>query len=378
MRLEPKDIEIGKIMLDPNNPRFMNRLDLSQHELQQTIMNGPRSREAKELLSSMKEGIKWVNRIVVRSIGMMSQNEKNGITDMQNYEFIIVEGNTRLACLKSGHINGFDSNSNIPVLEAKLEDGETLDSFQREIHLTQGIANVTVVKEWPPIAKARHLHKMHVDKKASNSGLSMLQINKSISSELGLKLDEVRKAVIRFSLREEIARDSDTIDDSKWPFLEAFDQNDMSRGIFGLRPNSIEFEWKDNDEENDEISIKKELLNEIPKIIESAEAVGIFSKEFRGVFRSFLEKYGNGNIQDIRDEIFKLNRDTSWSNFKDGAMGNRTDVEAWSNTLDSIIQDMELFPSGADWASTMKDKIGKINNKANKHLRIIEVMENTN
>jgi hypothetical protein len=373
MVLVPVEIELNKIMLDPTNPRFMSETPYSQAAIQKRMLD---TREAKELLSSMKEGIKWVNRIVVRKTTTITS--KIDYPEIDDFEYIVVEGNNRTACLKTGQINNITESTCIPVLEAIKETDESDESYYREIHLTQGIANVMVVKEWPPIAKARHLFKMHLDKKNSNPSLNMLQINKQISNELGLKMQEVRQAVIRFALHNEVAKESTTLDENKWPYLEAFDINQYTRNMFGLPDDSIDFEWYDESNLNDDIETKRELLNEIPAIIKKAETENIFSKEMRKCFRNFVEKQNGKTIQDIRDEIIKINTDPEmgWRTYFGDSSSDSTDEQLWNDKLDVILKDLNNFPSGADWAANAKDKLSEINKRLGKHLKIIEIIPN--
>lgn len=80
MKLVSDEIRIGEILLDPYNPRFLDVESLNQSELQKKIM---KTGDAKELLNSMKLGIKWVNRIVIRKIETLTDNEKAEIKKLK-------------------------------------------------------------------------------------------------------------------------------------------------------------------------------------------------------------------------------------------------------------------------------------------------------
>jgi hypothetical protein len=374
MQLSPVDMELSKIMLDPNNPRFMNETCLNQAAIQKKIFD---TREAKELLSSLKEGIKWVNRIVIRKTSTIIGDEVKNIPDIDHFEYIVVEGNNRLACLKTLQISNIELNTKIPVLEAVKEPNETYEDYLRHIHLTQGIANVMVVKEWAPIAKARHLFKMYVDKSSNQPDSSMLQLNKQISNELGLNLGEVRKAVIRYAIQAEIAKESTTLEESKWPYLEVFEVNAKTRSLFGIIENSIVFEWQNKSTTiQDETEIKHELLNEIPAIIKKADSEGLYSRDFRKVFSNFVDKQIGKTMEDIRDEIIKINSDSelSWKTYSGSSNSDTTDEQLWSDKLDNILKDLNNFPSGADWAIKIKTKFEEISKRVNKNIKIIETV----
>ena len=65
MKLTPFEIELRKIMIDPYNPRFVNEKKMSQESLVSDMLQ---SAQSKELLKSMKQDIKWVNRIVLQKV----------------------------------------------------------------------------------------------------------------------------------------------------------------------------------------------------------------------------------------------------------------------------------------------------------------------
>src|SRR5690606_2216873 len=112
MKLNPLEIELNKIMIDPFNPRFVNEKLLTQESLVNEMLQ---SAQSKELLKSMQQDIKWVNRIVVQKIETHHKSEKLE-KYKSDYEYIVVEGNTRISCLKSGKISDYDENTNIPIL----------------------------------------------------------------------------------------------------------------------------------------------------------------------------------------------------------------------------------------------------------------------
>ncbi len=166
MKLLDDNIMLSKIAIDPANPRSPHNIHKRQEEL---IENTLQRREAKELLKSMRECIRWVNKVVVVSKQKYIEIHPELLTyDFGDSEFVAVEGNTRISCLKSMQIPNIQNDTFIPVLVATQESGEAQDSFLEALLITQGIANVMVVKEWPPHAKAKHVYEMYILKKRFN------------------------------------------------------------------------------------------------------------------------------------------------------------------------------------------------------------------
>ncbi|MFB2347512.1 hypothetical protein [Priestia megaterium] len=231
----------------------------------------------------MKQNIKWVNRIVVREIDTLTDERKFKFND-EDAKYIVVEGNNRLACLKSGEIRSYSTDTKIPVLLAVKEERESIEEFETELKVTQGIANVMVVKPWSDISKAKHLYELCTNKlKYENKNLA--SIIRETSFELGMSSSDVRKSILRYAFYREINRISDTIPDRYWGYLEGLDKNKELRASFGLVKEKLEFEWTFDEETLIELypdaDLKRELLVEIPSIIESAEHDGLNTKQFR-------------------------------------------------------------------------------------------------
>lgn len=143
MILKDKKVKISEIFLDPYNPRFITQENCSQETILHKILD---SKDAKELLNSMKINIKWVNKIVVIKKEDFSEKQKD-INNISNANYLVVEGNNRLSCLKSGKIPDITDDHEIPVIVAEKEVDETSEEFESQQRVTQGIANVMVVKE---------------------------------------------------------------------------------------------------------------------------------------------------------------------------------------------------------------------------------------
>lgn len=124
MKLINDEVTINKIMLDPFNPRFSTSTSTQQNQIQRMLMDDPKT---KDLLNSMQTGLTWVNKIVIRKIESYSDNDRNKLGEnISEYTYVVVEGNTRLACLKDEKMNGyFDGSKPIPVIEVVKEHTES-------------------------------------------------------------------------------------------------------------------------------------------------------------------------------------------------------------------------------------------------------------
>ena len=357
MKLIPFEIELNKIIIDPYNPRFVNEKKVSQETMIGEMLQ---SSQSKELLKSMQQDIKWVNRIVIQKTDTHQFSEKLKKIN-QEYEYVVVEGNTRVACLKSGNIKGYDDLTIIPVLLAQKEEGELDEEFWKQVRITQGIANVTTVKEWSQVAKAKHLNALYND---SINGQRSHDVYKQISNELGIGLKEVRESIIRFKIYSKIAELSDPISDDNWGYLEAFDKNISIREKIGINKETNEFQ--DNDEEYFE-----EILIQIPKLITQALHQGLNTKDFRDIIIDISKDINSSeDFNSLIEEILDQNSGKLLVNLsKNGKIV--SDKEQWELELDQIFDKISSFPNAQNWAIDLKEKLENINSKITKHIESI-------
>lgn len=252
MKLESLNIRLENIMLDPENPRSIGEIENSQKKIQEYIMKEP---DTTVLLNSMIQQVRWVNSIVVREI-----------KGSNNY--IVVEGNTRTACLKTGRVPKYNNNSKIPVLVAVQEENETDEQYDEQIKITQGIANVMSVKEWPAVKKARHLFGMFETKKRANKMKAVNIITKEIADSLGLKSNDVRKSVRSFSFFNQIDIIAVALDNQDFSYLEALVKNSTTRSFFGFNNDEYLFQWELIDNLTEQMEAQKKRLQAVPKLVE--------------------------------------------------------------------------------------------------------------
>jgi hypothetical protein len=361
MKLVNTTAQLKDIYLDPYNPRFLNQENVSQAFLIQKIF---RTRDAKELLASMTLNVKWVNKIVV--VGKVDFTEKQKrISEIENAEYLVIEGNNRLACLKSGKIVNYIPTTEIPLILAQKESEETEAEFQAQLRITQGIANVMVVKEWSVISKARHLYLMYKDLVARNidGGQRPLEIYRRISQELGISVTEVRESVIRYAFFKTIEEISDSIPEEHWGYLEAFDRTKEIREKFGMSPDKNLF-----DLESDQENMVEEILKDIPSLIKKAANEGINSKQFRDIIgKVFNEIDDHEEVFEKVNEILKQDSDFSFRAHLDVREAVTEDVK-WLRNLESIEGTLGSFPPFAPWSAGLKPRLEEIQRIVDQHI----------
>ena len=97
--MSQKDLKtpLHSIRVDSFNPRFPEKYPgKEQMELLEKCWVTP---EFKYVFNSMKRGVSWGNRIVVRRVNSLPEEVLKQMPDIEKYEYVIVEGNTRFAVL---------------------------------------------------------------------------------------------------------------------------------------------------------------------------------------------------------------------------------------------------------------------------------------
>jgi hypothetical protein len=183
MAIETREIEIGHLHFDPENPRFAEELH-SQQEIFRFLVDDI---GVEDLLSSMAaSGVIEGDPMIARSA------EREG-------EYFVVEGNRRLAALKL--LNGArigDGKTEPAVPEISAEIKETLrqvnvqlgwDPDKLEAYL--GYKHVTSAREWPPEAKAKFVVKR------SGGDFSEANLTK-FARRLGTTLPTLRRWLVAY------------------------------------------------------------------------------------------------------------------------------------------------------------------------------------
>ena len=186
MKLIPKIIDIDNILLDPNNPRFYDIEDhqrvapdrYSESIIQEIALKKLKENKAFEIVQ-LKDSIKVNGYVPIEKVVVREYDDKH---------VLVVEGNRRIAAVKSVIVDYYKGIINISeevikslekievlVLEVD-ENDENKDQTWNEL-LIQGIRHISGTKEWGAYQKARFVVSL---KDQYNKDFA------SISSSLGL------------------------------------------------------------------------------------------------------------------------------------------------------------------------------------------------
>lgn len=368
--MQIQTVKLGEIILDQNNPRFGEEVyQLSETELIAKLL---RKRESKELISSMKLGLVWNPFIVVQEMDEDEQLKYDA-------KYKVVEGNTRIAILKSHHMSEVDENFELPVQIIKEEDFVSKEDFQNLIAKIQGRTHVMGVKKWDEDAQAKHIYKMALGYKQTTN-LAIDKIYKRIAEELALDFSKVRDMVVRYKFYAYINEITDELEKEDWGFLESLDKTKKTREYFGLIDKDLKFEWEYDEVDflinpYDNAEMKKELLMDFPKLVKKAKSEDVNTKTFRDTISKLI------NNDDIDLEAAKVkisdiaNNISTFNSLIQELNGNEQPSKVkdeWSKKLDRIVSELSNFPVVADWTGEVKDKVSEINKKAGKILEFID------
>lgn len=367
--LNREEIQVNQIMLDPYNPRFSSaNVGLTQDEILQMMWG---RRETKELLASMMIELRWVNNIVVRRIDSLPETRRN-CRDINQFEYVVVEGNTRLACLKHPKMMVGNENRVIPVLVAEKAEEDSQLVFENELKNIQAMANVMVVKEWDEPAKHKHIYDMYKGQREIAADKSFREIVKEIAKSTSGKEGDVRKAIFRCKLAEEISQESTDLKEDDWGYLEAFEINERTRASIGMN-NEYKFPWEeDSDTDDNETDSYRELINIIPEMIQAAKRQGVNTKQFRDKYKEVVEEKNN-YTEDIISAAQEINVGGSWQPNKPDS---QNDKEQWCKKLDDANTYMRGYPVNEEWSREYTDKIENIKSIATRVLSQLQDNDN--
>ncbi|BBK76432.1 MULTISPECIES: hypothetical protein [Clostridium] len=289
-----KKIDYREILLDPFNPRFDGKLKkMTQRQIIEHIKKG---NDYKELLESMKKGIRWINLIVIRPIDDLDleTKEKINISDISKYKYIVIEGNTRLACLYD-HTLEKESN-NIPVSIFRLSDNEKNDSFKRkeynlEIMYIQGQANILKVKDWNEKPKCEHVYRTFIERRKLNNSEKVSKIIKDLAERFSGNSKDIKKALVRCSIVRKFQSFGYKIDEKDWSYLEAVETGE-GNSYMGL--NDM-YEFDSNLTEKSQ-KILRDRYEEYYNLVQDYKSQNKNSKKFRNEFKKKYLKDTNINI----------------------------------------------------------------------------------
>ena len=213
------EIAISSLYLDPNNPRYVdgNSRPISEDHVQEDkvqdkaksrMLNGPHD------VSQLRNSIE--------NIGFLRVDRLVAVELPQKDKFMVVEGNRRLAALKS--LIEMDDAREVdltPEIRASVEvvpvlviDGEDKELRDHTARILQGVRHVASVKPWGPYQEAQLIALM------LNEG----KIISEIKSVLGLSAQRINILRRSFYALEQMRQDAEYSDDAKPGLFSHFDE----------------------------------------------------------------------------------------------------------------------------------------------------------
>lgn len=273
MKHVDKLLSIKEIYFDEGNPRILEDIGSTQKEIQDHVM---KEYNTQNLLKGMQNGLVWSSRLVVTKL-----------KDQDKY--VVIEGNRRLACLKSGQIAGVDENTEIPVVEIVREKGDSDAKYNAEIKKFQGVANVSAVKEWRAVAKAKFSYTYFRELRQSEPETAPDEIIQRISEYYGDSTSSVKRSIVRYALYTESELLSGAkLNPSEYSYIEAVAKNERTKTFFGLNSKSYDFEWHSLSSDTDISEQKKLRLQKLPQLINSLKKANVTTSEFRSNFEKLV------------------------------------------------------------------------------------------
>ena len=219
-QLRETELSISNLFLDPNNPRYVDSSnekpireehvheDIVQEKAKRRMLEGPH--DVAQLRNSIEKiGFLRVDRLVVVELP-------------QKDKFMVVEGNRRLAALKSliemekAREADLDPEvrASVEVVPVLVIDDEDKVSRDHTARILQGVRHVASVKPWGPYQEAQLIALM------LNEGKTIPEIK----SVLGLSAQRINILRRSYYALAQMSQDPDYGDDAKPGLFSHFDE----------------------------------------------------------------------------------------------------------------------------------------------------------
>lgn len=238
--MQPIDVRLDDLLLDPNNYRFQDAARFrsvpeprfGEESVQASALERLDSEGLSELKASIQHnGFLTIERIVVRPWS----GDPN--------KFVVIEGNRRVAALRrlrEDHRAGIDVNDDVlrvfdavPVLS--MDEGEPVDFLA-----IMGIRHVGGVRRWGPYQSAKLITEMRDRHELEFS---------DIASRLGLQTREVTRRYRAFKALSQMETDEEYGDSARrdmYPLFHEAVSQPMLREWLGWDDSSFEFRNAEN------------------------------------------------------------------------------------------------------------------------------------
>lgn len=319
-------IKLENIFLDPNNPRFyaegriVPETRISEASIQKACIEKMEQFDIEELKENIRRiGFLPIDKIVIRHIG--------------DGKYVVVEGNRRLAALKTLKMEY--NNGEIRLSDEILNSISSLDVFvylggEKDISwIIQGIRHISGIKDWPPFQQAKLLAKLIEEK-----GLATEDAAKSVG--IGpRKASRLLRSYYGYlqSLKDE--EFGDLINQEKFSFF----QEAIFRALKGPLPSWLEWDdrekqFKNSDNLSKFLSWIVEYEGRPARITRAVDARDVLNKaisQYPELFRKF-ESSDELTIDHLRYEIWKSEEAPK-------------EIDEWLEALKGISYKLENLPN---------------------------------
>lgn len=219
-QLREMEIPISNLYLDPNNPRYVDvssgrpiseehvHEDIVQEKAKRRMLDGPHD------VSQLRNSIE--------NIGFLRVDRLVAVELPQEGKFMVIEGNRRLAALKSliEMENARETDltpevrDSVKVVPVLVIDGEDKVLRDHTARILQGVRHVASVKPWGPYQEAQLIALM------LNEGKKIPEIK----SVLGLSAQRINILRRSFYALEQMRQDAEYSDDAKPGLFSHFDE----------------------------------------------------------------------------------------------------------------------------------------------------------
>jgi hypothetical protein len=210
-KLKQRNVAPEKLVLDPNNPRFITRDDetfdesealdrmvTTSKKIQTTDKKGKELYKIKDLENSIKQNGWWpIDFIFVKKYD-------------EHDRYLVLEGNRRVAAIRNIRDDDSASTSLIKSLDKidvmEIIDDSTEDQLQKQITYLLGVRHHGSLKKWTPFAQAHNIYKryLHLAEMDPNNFEFNPTIANQVADALSINFDDVENRLKVYRAMEQL------------------------------------------------------------------------------------------------------------------------------------------------------------------------------
>jgi len=352
---EESETKLEEIFLDPNNPRFFiepQSVTPDSKIMENVVQENCLSKMKDYGIDELKESIKNVGFI---------QIDKVVIRPLDTNRYVIVEGNRRVAALKTLKKEIENSEIQLPkeIVDSILRFRVIVyKGKEKDIAwIIQGIRHISGVRNWPSYQQAEILIKILKEKKV---GI------REASNALGVG-PRVAARLVRGYRGYQQAKSDDEFGQSVLPSHFSY----FEEAIFAKPALQSWLGWNENSEKFENILNLKKLLSWItseegkaPRISRAMDLRDVLSEAISS-HPDLMKRFENEETMTIEKLNFELGKRTP------------IDVEDWLHRIKDFSRDLTELPSIKimDKKTEFKDVLEELGDLIKKHLEILKLMK---